>query len=137
MISMPSKNIRHLRKTNGKVPAKQQTADRYARRRAHAQSTDVAQLAVNEYCLLHYGTSYVGERARRLSLPSGELWIVPIVLTSPGYGVVGQVGVAAVDGVTGRVIGATPREEVRAGGAQLAQEKRDDIEAAFRRARKA
>jgi hypothetical protein len=43
----------------------------------------------------------------------------------------------AVDVVTLSVMGATPRDEVRAAGTRLAQEKRHDLDAAFRRARKA
>jgi hypothetical protein len=63
------------------------------------------------------------------------VWIVPIVFTSPGYGVVGEVGVVAIDGATKRVLDATPRGDVKAAGARLAREKRDEIAAAFLRAR--
>jgi hypothetical protein len=50
---------------------------------------------------------------------------------------VGETGVVAVDAVSHTIVGATPREEVRAAGARLAKEKKDDIEAAFHQARKA
>jgi hypothetical protein len=43
--------------------------------------------------------------------------------------------VLTIDAATHEVIAATPRAEVRAAGARLAQEKRDEIDAAFRRAR--
>lgn len=68
-------------------------------------------------------------------LPDQKLWIVPVVLTSPGYGDVGDVGIAAVDGVTGAVVGATGRTEVRAAADALAREKHDELDAAFHRAR--
>ena len=71
----------------------------------------------------------------RLSLPTGEVWIVPAVFTSPGYGAVGEVGMVVVDAAAGTVVGATPRDEVRAAGTRLAQENRDELDAAFRRAR--
>jgi hypothetical protein len=94
-----------------------------------------AQIITNEYCLLNYGTSYVGGMPCRLSLPDGEFWIVPVVLTSPGYGMVGDVGMLAVRTATGEVVGATPRNEARAAGTELAREKSHDLDAAFRRAR--
>ena len=101
------------------------------------RETKVAQTVANEHCLLHYGTSYAGGMPYRLSLPSLELWIVPAVMTSPGYGIVGEVGMVAVDAATKAVIAATSREDVRAAGSRLAQEKRHELDAAFRRARKA
>lgn len=106
-----------------------------ARRRRRGIEAASAQLAVHEYCLLRYGTGYAGGTPHRLSLPKAELWIVPVLLTSPGYGTVGVVGVVAVDAGSGGVVGATPRHEVRAAGTRLAQEKRDELDAAFRRAR--
>src|SRR5258707_14871838 len=110
------------------------------KRQTHGQrhlaiDTETAQLAANEHCLLNYGTTYCAGMPYRLSLPTGEVWIVPAVFTSPGHGVVGEVGMVVVDAATGTVVGATPRDEVRAAGTRLAQENRDDLDAAFRRAR--
>lgn len=98
---------------------------------------DAIQVISNEYCLLHYGTSYVGGVPYRLSLPSEEVWIVPVVLTSPGHGTVGEVGMLAVSSATGKVVGATPRHEARTAGTSLAREQCHDLDAAFRRAREA
>src|SRR3989442_11080640 len=81
--------------------------------RKHGCDARAARIAVHEYCLLNFGTSYVGGIPRRLALAKQDLWIVPVVLTSPGYGVVGEVGMVAVDAVSGGVVGATPRPEVR------------------------
>jgi hypothetical protein len=106
-------------------------------RSTKTRETAAVQAAVNEHCLLNYGTSYAAGVPYRLSLPSAELWIVPAVLTSPGYGRVGDVGMVAIDAVTKEVIAATPSAEVRAAGTRLANEKRDELDAAFRRARKA
>lgn len=94
-----------------------------------------AQIAAHEYCLRHYGTSYCGGTPRRLVLVQAEIWIVPVVLTSPGTGVVDDVGMVAVNAMSGEVVGATPRPDVRAAGSRLAQGRRDDLDAAFRRAR--
>ncbi len=107
------------------------------RRRKIDVGAKAAQSAAHEYCLLNYGTSYAGGVPYRLSLPNAQVWIVPVLLTSPGYGVVAEVGMVVADAGTGRVIGSTPRHEVRAAGTTWAQEKRDELDAAFRKARKA
>jgi hypothetical protein len=96
---------------------------------------EAALIAVNAHCLRHYGTGYSGGEPRRLVLNERVMWIVPALLTSPGYGAVGEVGVVAVDAGTGTIVGATPTVEARAAGARLAQEKRHEIDAALHRAR--
>lgn len=104
-------------------------------RRRRDTDADTAQIVANEYCLLHYAVGYTGDVPQRLLLQKREVWIVPVVFTSAGYGTVGAVGVVAVDTATRTVLGATPRDEVLAGGARLSEEKRDELDAAFRRAR--
>lgn len=98
-------------------------------------NAEAALIAANSYCLFHFPTLYTGGIPRRLSVPPGEFWIVPIVLTSPGHGIVGEVGVLAVDAKSGNVVGSSTREEVLAAGKHLREEKGDALEAAFRRAR--
>jgi hypothetical protein len=93
------------------------------------------QTAANGYCLTTYGAAYTGSTPRRLTLPSGAIWIVPVIFTSAGLGRVAEVGVVAVDPDTLNILDATPRSEVRAAGVRLAREKGDVLAAAFRRAR--
>jgi hypothetical protein len=100
-----------------------------------AISAETAMIAANKYILFHYPTLFTGALPRRLRLPSADVWVVPIVLTSPGYGVVGEVGLVAVDAHSGQVLASTPRAEVVAAGRRLREANRDDLEAAFRRAR--
>src|SRR5690349_4357098 len=109
---------------------------RPARKKRHASSLlERAQIAANSFCLRSYAVGFTGGVPRLLGLPSGEILVVPVVFTSPGYGIVGEVGVLAVDPVTLRVLGSTPVVEVRAAGARLAKEKRVELDAAFHRAR--
>ena len=107
-----------------------------AGRREHAGEVEAVQIAANSYCLAHYGVRVSGGMPRRLALRKVEVWIVPAYLTSPGYGVVGEVGVVAIDAGTREVIGATPSDEVQAAAARLKREKRDEVDAAFHRTRK-
>ena len=104
------------------------------RPRGKPTSAEKAQIVGNAYCLLHYATGYAAGTPRRLSLPGQQCWIMPVVLTSPGFGIVGEVGFLAVEARSGKVIGSTSRSEVVAAGNRLAEEKRDDLEAAFHRA---
>ena len=92
------------------------------------------QVVANSYCLRQYAVGYTGGTPRRLHLPTYEVWIVPVLFTSPGYGVVGGVGVLAIDPVTHEIVGSSSRGEVRAAAARLAGGKRDEIDTAFRRA---
>ncbi|MCI0640732.1 MAG: hypothetical protein L0Y72_24290 [Gemmataceae bacterium] len=105
------------------------------KRRKHGATRVRVQAAANAYCLRTYGDAYTGGTPRRLTLPSGPLWIVPVVFTSAGYGYVGEVGVVAVAMDAQVVLDATPKAEVREAGARLTREKRDDLAAAFHRAR--
>jgi hypothetical protein len=86
--------------------------------------------------LLHYVIGLLGGTPYRLSLADADLWIVPMILTSPAYGAVGEVGVVAVDRLSGKVVGATPRAEVMAGIRCLRETKHDAIQAAFLQAGK-
>lgn len=106
-----------------------------ATKRAGRREQARVQIAVNAYCLRTYGVGYTGGVPRRLTLPSGSVWIIPVVLTSAGYGHVGEVGMVAIDPATLDLLDATAKTEVRAAGARLAREKRDALDTAFRRAR--
>lgn len=106
-------------------------------RRAKGITAKAAWRAVNEYCLLHYGTGFSSGNPVRCSLssPQADLWVVPVMLTSPGYGWVGQVGTVALDAANGEVVGADPRPTIHAAARRLEEEKRDELEAAFLRAK--
>ena len=114
-------------------------AKRDGTRRAKAITATAAFRVVNEYCLLHYGTSFSSGTPVRCSLssPQADLWVVPVMLTSPGYGWVGQVGTVALDAASGQVVGADPRPTVYAAARRLEEAKRDELEAAFLRAKSA
>jgi hypothetical protein len=119
------------------TPSTRQRRPSSQRAQEGGEQLEAVQITANSYCLRHYGIGYSGGTPRRLSFRGAEVWIVPALLTSPGYGVVGEVGLVAIDAATQEVVGATPVEEVRAAGSGLAEAKRDELEAAFRQARKA
>ena len=55
--------------------------------------------AANGYIVRHYPFGCLGINPRRL-VGKNDFWIVPIFLTSPGYGAVGEVGLVAVDALS-------------------------------------
>src|SRR4051812_21037456 len=99
-------------------------------------SAEAAVSAANEYMLLHYVIGLLGGTPYHLSLRDGELWIVPMVLTSPAYGEIGEVGAVAVDACSGDVVGGTAKAEVLAAIRRLREAKHDAIQAAFLQTRK-
>lgn len=109
------------------------TASRTGQRTSAAAAK--IRVIVNGHCLCTYGAAYTGGTPRRVMLPAGPLWIVPVLFTSAGHGHVGEVGIVAVDGDTLKILDATPKNEVRAAGVKLARENRDALDTAFRRAR--
>jgi hypothetical protein len=88
-------------------------------------------IAANKFILFTYPTMFTGGMPHRLALPSGEVWIVPIVLTHVDHGIVGQVGSVVLDVRTGEVLGRTPRGEVVASGARLREGKGYALETTF------
>lgn len=96
-------------------------------------NADSARVVANKYMLFQYPLGVLAGTAHPVSLLGFELWIVPILLTSPCYGAIGDIGVIAIDAKTGQVIGATPKEEVGAAGERLRKEKKKVIQAAFRK----
>jgi hypothetical protein len=105
------------------------------RRSAQRREVEAVQIVANSYCLRFYAVGYTGGTPRRLTLRDSDIWIVPVLFTSPGYGTVGEVGLLAIDAATREIVGCTPRAEVKAAGTRLATEKHDDLQAAFLRAR--
>src|SRR5439155_21154765 len=87
---------------------------------------ETAMLAANKHILFHYPTMFTGIAPHRLCLLTADVWIVPIVLTHPEHGILGEVGLVAVDASTGQVLGSTPRRDVVAAGKRLREAKGHD-----------
>jgi hypothetical protein len=104
------------------------------RRRAKKSDADAVLQSANGYIVQHYPFGCLGTKPQRL-LGESDFWIVPVFLTSPGHGAVGEVGLIAVDAHTHHVVGATRRQEVSRAIKHLKESKRDELEAAFHRAR--
>ena len=68
---------------------------------------------------------------KSIRFPTRTVWIVPVLLTYPKVGIVGEVGMIAIEAERENVVGWTPFSEVEALARQLYQEKKNEIEIAF------
>src|SRR5437899_3255871 len=100
-------------------------------RQAKPNIAEAMSQAANAHILRHYPFGCLGGTPRRLLLENLGLWFVPVFLTSPGIGPVGEVGVVAVDEQKARVVGYTEQQEVAKAVQQLKESKGDEREAAF------
>lgn len=68
---------------------------------------------------------------KSVHFPTRTVWMVPVLLTYPKVGIVGEVGMIAIETERENVVGWTPFSEVVALARQLYQEKKNEIEIAF------
>jgi len=89
----------------------------------------------NRHIAQRYPTTVAAGLEPRLEARGdADVWILPLVYASPGYGdhgIVGAVGSITIDSRTGSVVEVTARDEVVALVRKLHEENRDSIEAAF------
>ncbi len=90
-----------------------------------------AMITANRFIVEHLPDRFSAGLPKLVQFPLQPLWLVPVHLTYPGVGVVGEVGMVAVDGERPLVVGWTPPEEMEALARQLYEEKRNEIEIAF------
>lgn len=99
----------------------QEMTQRAKQRSAKApMEEEVANLAilgvVNSFVLWSLPDSYGVGPLERARVVNDSLWVFPLVLTSPGYGIVGEVGHIAVDIQRGEIVGCTPLDMVQQRG---------------------
>jgi len=104
------------------------------RRSVKGRGPNMVLQAANGYIVRYYPFGCLGKHPRRL-VGATDFWIVPVFLTSPGLGAVGEVGMVAVDARTHEVVGATERREVNRAIKHVKETKRDELDAAFHRSR--
>jgi hypothetical protein len=89
----------------------------------------------NRHIAQHYPTTVAAGLEPRLEARgNADVWTLPLVYASPGFGdhgIVGDVGSITIDSRTGSVVEVTARDEVVALVRKLHEENREAIEAAF------
>ena len=87
----------------------------------------------NRFILTKLPDRFSAGLPKSVAFPTRRLWIVPVILTYPHLGIVGEVGMVAVDIEQETVVGWTPLQEMEELAKQLYQEKKDEheIEIAF------
>jgi hypothetical protein len=98
---------------------------------------ETAKRLTNRFILENLPDRFCAGMPRFLQFPLRSVWIVPVVLSYPRIGPVGQTGIAAVDTETGSVVGWTPLDEMKKAAEAIYERKKADIEAAFSSTRNA
>lgn len=97
-------------------------------------SANNARTIGTNFAAVHFGDQIGVGMPWRVVSSLRSAWVVPLVLTSPGYGVVGIVGVVIVDEELGNISAWTAVEEVNSNADQLIKDRKNDLDAAFKRA---
>ncbi len=98
---------------------------------------ETAKRLANRFILENLPDRFCAGTPRFLQFPLRSVWIVPVVLSYPRIGPVGQAGIAAIDTETGSVVGWTPLDEMKKAAEAIYERKKADIEAAFSSTRNA
>src|SRR5437879_1433072 len=73
---------------------------------------DQAVTIANKFAVMNYPLGLLSGACTRLPIHDADVWLVPLMLTTMGLGVVGQVGTVAVDARSGKIVGSTSAEEI-------------------------
>lgn len=82
----------------------------------------------NKFVLENMRDRFSAGAPKIVLFPTRVIWIVPVVLTYPNVGIVGEVGEVAVDAEIGTIVGWTPIEEMEAIAKELYEGKKSEIE---------
>jgi len=85
----------------------------------------------NRFILENMRDRFSAGLPKRMTFPIKSLWIVPILLTYPKTGIIGEVGMVAIDEEQGAIVGWTPKNEAEKLARKLYEERKSDIEIAF------
>ena len=94
-------------------------------------SAKEALIAANRFLLETMRDRFTAGLPKQVIFSTRSVWIVPILLTYPQTGMLGEVGMVAVDDQRGTIVGWTPLEEAERLGKELYEEKKSEIELAF------
>ncbi|MGI0494050.1 hypothetical protein ACN4EG_19885 [Alkalinema pantanalense CENA528] len=89
----------------------------------------IAESVVNGWLLEVLPDRFMAAEPRMIA--AGDIWYVPVVLTYPIIGEVGQVGEVLVSAFSAGMISATSPDVMRSHGLKLYEERSHEIESAF------
>ena len=92
---------------------------------------NAAMVIANRFIIKNLRSCFTSGLPKSVNFPIQSVWIVPILLSYPDTGVVGEVGMIAVDRESGTIVGYTPKKEIERIAKALYEEKKKEIEIAF------
>jgi len=93
-----------------------------------------ARLIGEDFIAEHLGDQMAAGPPWHVTSPTQAAWIVPLILTSPGFGPVGVVGAVVVDDAYGHITAWTESDRIEANARRLTEERPTELEQAFRQA---
>ena len=90
----------------------------------------------NGFILRHFRDRFIAGPPHNVALRGKPVWVASILLTYPGRGIVGEVGMIAIDARSGAVCAHTLEADLEAAAHRLTRGKWSEIEAAFHSTRK-
>jgi hypothetical protein len=92
-------------------------------------SAAMAESVVNDWLLEVLPDRFLAAEPRMIA--AGDIWYVPVVLTYPAIGQVGQVGEVLISAFSAGMISATSPDVMRSQGLKLYEVRSHEIESAF------
>lgn len=92
---------------------------------------DTAITEANGFIIEHLPDRFCAGVPKMVEFAVRKVWAVPILLSYPEIGPVGEAGIVAVDAEMGTVVGWTPLEDVLKAAQDIYSARKDEIEAAF------
>ena len=90
----------------------------------------------NGFILRHFRDRFMAGPPHIVAWRGTPVWVASILLTYPGRGILGEVGMIAIDARSGAVCANTPEPDLEAAAHRLTRGKWSEIEAVFHSARK-
>ena len=90
----------------------------------------------NGFILRHFRDRFMAGPPHNVAWRGKPVWVASILLTYPGRGIMGEVGMIAIDARSGAVCAHTLEADLEAAAHRLTRGKWSEIEAAFHSARK-
>ncbi|HDQ71958.1 MAG TPA: hypothetical protein ENN19_07655 [Chloroflexi bacterium] len=113
------------------LSASYQTGTLTKNRKTVTLDVEEARMTANRFIVEQLTDRFSAGEPKLIIFPLRPLWVVPIELSYPNVGNVGDVGMLVVDSERATVVGWTPTEEIENQARQLYELHRHEIEAAF------
>lgn len=91
-------------------------------------SEKTARAKANQYLLKEVGDAFGTKESEFMRIRDRPIWLIPIQLSYPKLGHLGKVGEILIDGISGKIVGMTPVNEIEEKAEKIYRKHKDEIE---------